>query len=269
MKFLRQRAQHMADKALAGAGVLVTRPQHQADELVAAIEAQGGTAIRFPTLIIEARPASAISDDIAQLVEPDIAIFVSPNAVRHGLDFAGTATIAAIGPSTAAAIDAAGRNVDIVSASGYNSEHLLAEPAFKEVSGKVVRIIRGQQGRELLADTLRSRGATVDFVAVYDRSIPEYAAADIAALETKLAADEVDFTTVMSAESLRNLVALLPVSCLDHLVETRLVTPAARVIKEALELLPGIATTLAQGPQVDDMVRAMLEHGSNAPGRTT
>lgn len=257
----------MADKPLAGVGVLVTRPEHQAGELVAAIEALGGTAIRFPVLVIEPRAELAVREDIAQLADPDIAIFVSPNAVKHGLEYAGDAAIAAIGPTTAAAIDAAGRAVDIVSPSGFNSEHLLAEPPLKEdVSGKVIRIIRGQRGRELLADTLRSRGASVDFLAVYDRSTPSHADADIAALAAKLAAEEVDFTTVMSAESLRNLVELLPESCLDHLVETRLVTPAARVIKEALELLPGIATTLAQGPQVDDMVRAIVEHGSNAPG---
>ena len=120
----------------------------------------------------------------------------------------------------------------------------------------------------MLGDTLRSRGAAVDFVAVYTRSMPVCNDTDIAALEALLCAGEVDFTTVMSAESLQNLVELLPDSCLDQLIETRLVTPAERVIKEALDLLPGIATTLAQGPKVDDMVRAMLEHGSNAPGKT-
>lgn len=258
----------MSEPSLAGLGVLVTRPEHQADELVAAIEAHGGTAIRFPALTIKPRAAADISTDLALLAPPDIAIFVSPNAVRFGLEYSGKAAIAAIGPSTAAAIEAAGRSVDIVSAAGYNSEHLLAEPALKEADGQVVRIIRGQQGRELLADTLRSRGATVDFLAVYERAAPDYAPADIQALESKLRAEAVDFTTIMSAESLRNLVAILPESCRDHLVETRLVTPAARVIKEAQELLPGIPTTLAQGPQVDDMIRAMLEHASNAPGQT-
>ena len=257
----------MTDKPLAGVGVLVTRPERQADELVAAVEALGATAIRFPALIIEPRPADDVHGDIAKLEDADIAIFVSPNAVIHGLEYAGDAATAAIGPTTAAAIEAQGRAVDIVSASGFNSEHLLAEPALKNVSGKVIRIVRGQRGRQLLADTLRSRGASVDFLAVYERSTPNYSAADIAALEERLRAEEVDITTVMSAESLRNLVDLLPESCLDHLIETRLVTPAARVIKEALDLLPGIPTTLAQGPQIDDMVHAMLEHGSNVPGR--
>lgn len=259
----------MSDPSLAGLGVLVTRPEHQADELVAAIEAHGGTAIRFPALTITPRPTADIDADLARMESPDIAIFVSPNAVRFGLTYSGDAAIAAIGPSTAAAIEAAGSRVDIVSAAGYDSEHLLAEPELKEAAGKVVRIIRGQQGRELLAETLASRGATVDFLAVYERSAPDYAPENIKVLESRLRAGAVDFTTIMSAESLRNLVAILPESCRDQLVETRLVTPAARVIKEALELLPGIPTTLAQGPQVDDMIRAMLEHGSNAPGRTS
>lgn len=269
MRFSPQPVRSMTDETLAGIGVLVTRPEHQADELAAAIDARGGNAIRFPVLVIEPRAEAAIRGDSEQLEKPDIAIFVSPNAVQHGLEYADNAAIAAIGPATAAAISSAGRTVDIVSASGFNSEHLLAEPALKDVEGKIVRIVRGQRGRELLADTLRSRGATVDFLAVYERSTPAYSTTEIAALEARLQAEEVDFTTVMSAESLRNLVALLPESCLDHLAETRLVTPAARVIKEALELLPGIPTTLAQGPQVDDMIRAMVEQGSNAPGKNS
>ncbi|NIA27866.1 MAG: hypothetical protein GWP02_07390 [Desulfobulbaceae bacterium] len=41
----------------------------------------------------------------------------------------------------------------------------------------------------------------------------------------------------------------------------RLMTPAARVIKEALGRFPGIPATLAEGPQANDMVRAIAEYG--------
>ena len=51
----------MTESPLAGVGVLVTRPEHQADELVAAIERRGGVAIRFPTLQIIARDANDVA----------------------------------------------------------------------------------------------------------------------------------------------------------------------------------------------------------------
>ena len=258
----------MSEGALAGIGVLVTRPRHQAAELAAAIEAEGGVPILFPALEILARPDADVAADIGKLASPDIAIFVSPNAVRFGFAHAGSAAVAAIGPATAAAIDAAGGNVDIVSAAGYDSEHLLAEPALKDVDGKVVRIIRGQRGRELLAETLRSRGATVDFLAVYERTLPSYPANEIVAIEEQWRAGHIATVTVMSAESLHNLVELLPDTCIDMLTETPLVTPAPRVIKEADDLLPGIPTTLADSTRPADMVLAIADLGLDVPGHT-
>ena len=147
---------------LDGVGVLVTRPQRQADGLVAAIESRGGVAIRFP--VIEARPHPQA--DVIAMAEtlhiPDIVIVVSANAVRFGLRFAGDAAIAAVGPATARSVENSGRQVDIRARDGFDSEQLLATPELQDVAGKVVRIIRGNGGRELLASTLRERGATVE-----------------------------------------------------------------------------------------------------------
>ena len=92
----------MAKGVLEGAGVLVTRPRRQAEGLIAAITAVGGRAIEFP--VIEARPRNAaeIAADAEGLLDADITVFVSGNAVRFGLDHAGAAKVAAIGPATAA-----------------------------------------------------------------------------------------------------------------------------------------------------------------------
>ena len=76
----------MADAPLAGIGVLVTRPAGQAAELVAAIEAAGGRSIGFPVIEIAPRSPQAIEADLAGLADPDIVIFISRNAVEHGLD---------------------------------------------------------------------------------------------------------------------------------------------------------------------------------------
>ena len=163
----------MTDRPLQGLGVLVTRPPEQATELIALINENGGEALSFPVLHIQPRDPVAIAGETAALIPPDIAIFISRNAVAHGLRFAGSAVKAAVGPSTAAAIEQYGEHVDIQPADGYDSESLLAEPALEDVAGKTIRIIRGDGGRELLAETLRERGANVHYLAVYERVLPE------------------------------------------------------------------------------------------------
>jgi uroporphyrinogen-III synthase len=250
----------MTDGELAGIGVLVTRPEHQAAELSDAIEAAGGKAVRFPVIEIVQRSAADIGDDIATLQQPDIVIFISTNAVQFGLEHAGAARIAAVGPATAAAIEAAGRQVDIRPAAGFDSEHLLEEPELQSVDGKVVRIIRGNSGRELIAEMLRQRGACVEYLPVYTRKAPDIEASAAASLEQAWRSGNIDAVTVMSVESLTNLVSLLPEWCRNQLRQTPLVTPAARVIKHALRQFPGIPAALAQGPAAQDMVRAIAEH---------
>jgi uroporphyrinogen-III synthase len=248
----------MTDNDLADIGVLVTRPRRQATELVELIRSHGGTAIEFPVIEIVPRGQDLIEAAAADLPDPDIAIFVSRNAVDIGLACAAAARTAVIGPATATALEAAGRVVDIAPADGYDSEHLLGEMELQEVHGKHIRIIRGVGGRDLLGDTLRDRGAVVDYLEVYERVPPRYSPEQTAELEQQWRAGAVNVVTVMSVESLDNLVSLLPEWCAKALGNTLLVTPAARVIQEALNRFPGIPTRLANGPQASNMVDAIL-----------
>jgi uroporphyrinogen-III synthase len=257
----------MSDHALAGVGVLVTRPAQQSLELIKAVEAHGGTAIRFPVIEIVPQDTAVIAADACMLQDPDIVIFVSRNAVQYGHSYAVNGLVAAVGPATAAALETFGLRVDIRPASGFDSEHLLAEPDLVKVAGKVVRIVRGSDGRELLADTLRNRGAQVEYLSVYARRIPEYSAAELGELETRWRAGEIDVVTVMSVESVRNLAALLPDWCNNQLCRSPLVAPAARVLREALEKFPGTSATVAAGPLASDMIEAIIELGHTEPGK--
>jgi len=252
----------MTESSLAGIGVLVTRAAHQADELVTAIEQQGGRAIRFPTLQIVARDTAAVAAEAQRLPRPDIVIFISANAVQHGLHLVGDARIAAVGPATAAAVAAAGRHVDIIAASGFDSEHLLATTELTDVAGKSITIIRGQSGRELLGDTLRERGAELSYLAVYERRIATHTSADLQSLGHLWQAGAIDIVTAMSVASFANLVTLLPESALYLLARTPLVTPAARVLKEALHRFPDLPAFLSDGPDAAAMVRAIAQIAS-------
>jgi uroporphyrinogen-III synthase len=259
----------MADAPLAGVGVLVTRPAEQAGDLIAAIEAAGGRSIVFPVIEIAPRSPQAIEAELAGRQDPDITVFISRNAVEHGLAWSGSGTIAAVGPATAAAIEAAARVVDIRPERGFDSESLLAEPALNEVRGKTVRIIRGNGGRELLATTLRERGAHVDYLEVYARRLPAYDEPQIEAVRRRLEAGEIGAVVVMSVESLHNLLALLPESCHAALAKTRLVTPASRVIKEVADRLPGCPATLADGPDAGEIVRAIATVAPHSSGKNS
>jgi uroporphyrinogen-III synthase len=248
----------MPEGPLQGVGILVTRPRTQAAELVEAIESQGGTAYCYPVLDIVPFDELDIHNSVSHLGEPDIVIFVSRNAVEHGIQFTDGGAIAVIGPATARAVTAAGRVVDIQPAAGYDSEHLLAEERLQDVAGKRVRIIRGSDGRELLAEELKRRGATVEYLSVYERRLPAVGIDARTDLERQWRQGRINVVTVMSVESFANLLRLLPEWCVNQLETTPLVTPAGRVLKEVLNRFPASRTILAPGPGAADMVEAII-----------
>lgn len=252
----------MTSAPLRGLGVLVTRPEHQASELKAKIEALGGTTISFPVLRIEERPLDAVRAQIRAQPEPDIVVFVSANAVRAAFaaftDLADSDTkIAAIGPATAAAVAAAGGAVDLLPPSGFQSADLLKLADFKAVAGKNVSIVRGQSGRELLAETLRHRGANVHYVSAYRREprVPERAETEH--VERLWRDGGIDAVVVMSVATLDALLAALPDSALTLLRKTPLVAPSERVIQTALERLPGVRCIQSPGPTASDIAAAL------------
>ena len=171
-----------------------------------------------------------------------------------------------IGPATAAAVAAAGRVVDIQPGDGYDSEHLLAEDRLQDVAGKCIRIIRGRSGRELLADELKKRGATVEYLSVYERRQPALDTDTRADLERQWRQGHINVVTAMSVESFINLVELLPVWCVSQLESTPLVTPAGRVLKEVLNRFPASRPILASGPGADEMVEAIIALQSTDSG---
>ena len=251
----------MREKSLAGLRVLVTRPADQSDELVAAIEDSGGEAIRFPVIRISGRDPKTVAGEFATLPTPDIVIFVSSNAAEHGLPAVRDcgARLAAIGPATSAAISATGSRVDIAPTKGFDSEQLLLHPELQNVSGKTILIVRGKSGRELLGDTLRERGANVSYLAVYDRERNTIPAAEVESLDAAWRKGRIDCVTVMSVETLENLLLLLPATSLEALRKTPLVAPGERVIQTVMELVPGIPAIKASGPRAADILNALKE----------
>src|SRR5690606_17336275 len=82
----------------------------------------------------------------------------------------------AVGPGTAAVLEKHGLHVSFPT-TATNSEALLALPELQHIDGMKALIVRGSGGRELIAETLRGRGASVDYAELYLRAVPTYDAA--------------------------------------------------------------------------------------------
>ena len=95
-----------------------------------------------------------------------------PNTARRRRSWPARLRAFAPGPGTAAALAAAGIHDVTIPATTFDSEGLLALPALSQVAGKRIAIFRGEGGRDLLGDTLRARGALVDYVDCYRRAAP-------------------------------------------------------------------------------------------------
>lgn len=162
--------------SLSGVRVLVTRPRHQAQSLCQAIIQAGGEALALPLLEITAPQSLAPLQRLqAQWAQVDLLIFISPNAVMQGyhyLSFPSAIPRAAIGPSTARALEERGFPATWVAGAPYNSEALLALPAFQPLRYHKIVIVRGEGGREYLRQQLEARGAAVTYAEVYRRCQP-------------------------------------------------------------------------------------------------
>jgi len=199
---------------LKGAHVLVTRPAHQAENLSNLITRRGGIAIRFPTLeVVAAGDSGNIRNILANPDRFQWLVFISANAVNFALKANGgkidrmrPVRIAAIGRATAQALDNAGLPADLVPEDGFNSEALLSMPQMRLQTGQRCLIVRGQGGREELADALRNNGVDVEYLEVYKRIIPDI---DKSQVELLLADNKLEFITITSGEALQNLLVMV------------------------------------------------------------
>ncbi|MCC5859204.1 MAG: uroporphyrinogen-III C-methyltransferase [Ectothiorhodospiraceae bacterium] len=229
----------MSPGRLEGLRVLVTRPGHQSGPLCAMLESEGATPVQFPVLAIEpVEESESLIHTLDSLPDQQLVVFTSPNAVhacmelmqRQGRSWPEGPEVAAIGRATADTLQGVGVPVAICPEGPYTSEGLLAHPRLHQVSGQRILLIRGEGGRQLLADTLRERGAQVQLLEVYRRIRPE---ADASPLIRRLREGGLDVAVVTSLEGLDNLIALVGSEERDALFAAGLVTVSGRVATAA------------------------------------
>lgn len=218
----------MATKSsLDGLKVLVTRPEHQAHSLCEMVDNAGGEAIAFPTINI----IPTIIDEVADLNKQDIIIFVSQNAVLYFDNklkqmLAKDVLNIAVGASTAKCMQQHGFHAVCQASAPAGTESLLAMPELHYVKSKQVLIVRGQDGRELLAETLTERGAKIRYLEVYQRALPT---------PSKQSVQQAMLAECIIISSVNSLVNLCLLMGKENIKNTHLIVVSNRIKQYAIE----------------------------------
>jgi uroporphyrinogen III methyltransferase/synthase len=196
---LRERLAWLERRPLHGRTIAVTRARPQASALAARLRELGAGVVEAPA--IRTRPLEAELPDLAVY---DLVCVTSPNGAAELFARLGAAgrdaralaglLVAAIGPGTARALKEHGIVADIV------PERAVAEGLVSGLAGVDVRralIVRAREGRDVLPDALRARGADVDVVALYET------VAEPLDEPTARAAAAADYVTFTSASTVR------------------------------------------------------------------
>ena len=154
--------------------LLNTRPQHQAHGLNVLVKEKGGVALACPTMSIELQ---ALVNKPANLNGFDYIVFISVNAVnafvKLGFKLSKSEQACldwfAIGKATYQAATQSGLPITALSGEQFDSECLLQHPDLQRLNDRKVLIVKGQNGRDLLAQTFKQRGAVVEEWPLYRR----------------------------------------------------------------------------------------------------
>lgn len=251
--------------ALAGRTLVVMRPLEQAGSLCERIRALGGQAVLFPVIAVgPALDPAPLESVVPRLADFDLAFFVSPNAAHYAMRFilarrawpAGL-RVATVGKGSERVLRGYGFEHVIAPQDGFDSEAVIALPEFsaQAVAGRKVLIFRGDGGRELLADTLRERGASVEYVTCYRRFCPDN---DPTLLLDPVARGEVDGLLLTSSEGVRNLRQMLGAEGLAALRGVTVFASHPRIVAQAREA--GF-TAVVETPAGDDgLMQSLVNH---------
>ncbi len=226
--------------------VVVTRPLAQAQGLAERVRANGRHAVIFP--LLEIHPVTdpgTLKAALAQLEHYALVAFVSPNAIGAAFaarpDWPLQVPLAVMGEGSRHALAQFGvtdatttifRPSDV---RNTDSLTLFAELDLAALKGREVLIIRGDGGREFLADALRSAGVNVTQIAAYRRQAPVLDAARRQDLQNLLA--QSTSWMITSSEALHILLKMAQevggAAGLARLQAQKLIVPHRRIAETA------------------------------------
>lgn len=188
--------------------VLITRPEGQQHVLMKALSQNNWHGFHQPLLAIQPADENSaefhdIKNKIMNLDQYDIVITVTSNASTLAYDWIDQywpqlplhQQWFAVGSSSALPLLKLGMNIHCPE--NRHSEGLLELPELQKMGNKKVLILRGKGGRELIAETLTERGASVSYAELYQRTPVDISDG---ALSTLLTQQQIHYALVTSGE---------------------------------------------------------------------
>ena len=258
-----QRRDLPVNRTLTGINILVTRPAHQAANLVDKIRSSGGNPIPFPVLEIrDVEDVAPLLELIDHLDDFDLAIFISPNAVDRAMSLIikhrtlpQAMKIAVVGQGSARELKKFGVGEVIAPTTRFDSEALLGMAELQQIEGRRVVIFRGDRGRELLGDTLTERGASVTYAECYIRTRPD---TDTTSLLESWSKNALHAVIITSSEGLRNLFEMVGESGQSWLKKTPLFVSHERISKTAHEM--GFEDVISTDSGDEGLIKGLLDY---------
>ena len=226
---------------MAQKNVLITRPQGQQHTLMKALARHKWHGIHQPLLCIQPVDEQDsgfydVKHKIMNLDEYDIVITVTSNASTLAYEWIDqywpqlplNPTWFAVGQSSAQPLLKLGMKISCPD--GHHSEGLLALPALQDMQHKKVLILRGKGGRELIAQTLSKRGATVSYAEFYQRTPVDISDGALSALLTK---QQIHYALVTSGEMAQQLATGLNSQARNAL---HLIIPSQRIYDNLMHM---------------------------------
>ena len=250
--------------------VLVTRPATQATDWVVRLRGKGIDAAALPLIGIS--PAINTMPVVlawVRLGQRKLVVFVSPNAVEQffgvkpaGMFWPAHVHAGSTGPGTSQALLQAGVPRDMLIEPAANSLQFDSEALWTRLDGMdwhgaSVLMVRGDGGREWLADKLRAQGAEVGKVVAYHSVAPSFTKPQRAQLNAALAWPQHHLWLFSSSEAITHLAAA--VTFADWHKAWAIATHP-RIAARAQEL--GFANVLQTRPALDAVATCIQSFGT-------
>lgn len=245
----------LVNEHLEGVNVLVTRPANQSHALIELLNIAGAQAIAFPTIQIVPKTVNRADDTF------NVVVWMSANATLHTPDWVWEAVhqrsckCFGVGQSTKMAIQAKTSQLVLCPEQDANSETLLnLLKAQLIVAKQKFLIIKGIGGREILAEELKSVGAHVETISVYERALAKI---DQPALKlAQWASANLAISLATSVNAFENLLKIAPTQYHHQILSNPIICVSPR-IKQYLQTLNANNIVLTESPSNESILGAI------------
>ncbi|MDP4163570.1 MAG: uroporphyrinogen-III synthase [Bacillota bacterium] len=243
--------------------ILVPRGKKQAKSLSLLIEKHGGIPVEIPLIAFRPIPfGKYLQKVMTSLHTYDWIIFTSNVAVETFLSFfskkeySNLPKIAVIGERTKRILNENGLKVRFLPTE-YVSETFAEEFSHIVQTNERVLIPKGNLARDVIAETLRKKGVTVEEVIVYETYMPDESRFKLAEMLTNKEIDILMFTSPSTVEHFMGIVAEYK---LQSKIEHCLISCIGPVTKEKIESFGLIAHASPEVYTVEEMINSIIKY---------